>query len=180
MATIGGVRIADRVLDALRAATDEQLVVANDPRAPSWFPGVRVVPDDRPGDGPLAGIATALRAARGAAVLVVAWDMPFVTAALLRELRRRGERGSSVVAPSHGVGPIQEPLCAYYGPDVLRVCQALLAGGERRAAAVLEMDGAESIGHRELERFGEPARLFTSVDTPETLAALGGALPGAR
>ena len=168
-------RIADRVLGALREATDSRLVVANDPQATAWFASERVIPDATRGLGPLMGLATALDAARGAAVLVVGWDMPFVTGALLRALRDRGERSGTAVAPMHGAARWIEPLCAYYPPGALSACRALLAAGERRAAALLEvLPGVITLDDQALAPFGEPARLFDSVDSPEDLAALGG------
>ena len=174
---IGGHRIADRALSALRDATTTRCIVANDPAAAQWFPGERIVADDTPGMGPLAGIASALRAAGGAAVLVVAWDMPFVTPALLSELRARGERGPSAVVPVLGAGARPEPLCAWYGARTLPACRALLDAGERRASALFEaLADAEAIGDHELARFGDPSRLFMSVDTRARLAELGGTL----
>ncbi len=168
-------RIADRVLGALRDATETRLVVANDPRAVTWFAGERVVPDVTPGRGPLMGLATALGAAGGAAVLVVAWDMPFVTGALLQALRERGERSGTPAAPMHGTARWIEPLCAYYPPDALLPCRALLEHGERRAAALLEaLPGVITLDDQALASFGDPAQLFESVDSPDDLAALGG------
>ena len=175
MARIGGERIADRALAALRAATTSRLVVANDPEAARWFPSERIVADEAPGMGPLAGIAAALAAAEGAAVLVVAWDMPFVTGELLGELRRRGEAGACAVVPVHGTDGWAEPLCAWYGPAGLESCRALLAAGARRAGALFDaLPGAETMGDTDLARFGVPSRLLTSVDTPGRLAELGG------
>ena len=177
LAMLGGRRIADHALSALRGATTAQCIVANDPVAPRWFPGERIVADDTPGLGPLAGISSALHAAGGAAVLVLAWDMPFVTPELLGELRMRGERGASAVVPVHGAGARPEPLCAWYGAASLPTCRALLASGERRASALFEaLADAETIGDDELARFGDPSRLFMSVDTRARLAELGGTL----
>lgn len=170
-------RIADRVLDALRQATPEQIVVANDQRATGWFPGERVVEDAEGGLGPLAGIATALEATRGAAVIVVAWDMPFVPGSLLIALRQRAARGAIAVVPLHGAAGVIEPLCAYYAAAALDTCRSLLAGGERRASALAEaLGGAEYLGGDELRSFGDPERMFISVDSPEQLAALDGRL----
>lgn len=174
---LGGRRIADHVLSALRAVTTTQLIVANDSAAPRWFAGARIIADETPGLGPLAGIATALHAAGGAAVLVVAWDMPFVTPALLGELRARGERGASAVVPVHGESARVEPLCAWYGGESLAPCRKLLDAGERRAVALFEaLTDAVAMGDDELARLGDASRLFTSVDTPERLAELGGTL----
>lgn len=174
---LGGKRIADRALSALRGATTAQCIVANDPAAARWFPGDRIIADEMPGHGPLAGIASALHAAGGAAVLVLAWDMPFVTPELLDELRMRGERGASAVAPVHGPDARLEPLCAWYGEKSLATCRALLDSGERRASALFEaLTDTDALGDEALARFGDASRLFTSVDTPARLAELGGTL----
>jgi molybdopterin-guanine dinucleotide biosynthesis protein A len=177
LARLNGARIADLALAALRAATGSQIVVANDPDAGRWFPDHRVVSDLVPGLGPLGGLATALHAAAGAPALVLAWDMPFVTAELLTELRRRGETGATAVVPVHGEERWAEPLCAWYAPEGLATCLALLDAGARRAGALFDaLTGVETMGDADLARFGVPSRLFTSVDTPETLSALGGIL----
>jgi molybdopterin-guanine dinucleotide biosynthesis protein A len=178
LARIGGERMADLVLASLGAATDGQIVVANDASAPAWFPGARIVADAEVGTGPLRGLATALQSADGSPVLVVAWDMPFVTAPLLRALRDMGERERASVVPVHGVPGRLEPLCAYYRPDALEICLRLLASGERRARALhAALPGARALSGAELARQGDPERLFTSVDSVEQLEALGGRRP---
>jgi molybdopterin-guanine dinucleotide biosynthesis protein A len=178
LALVDGIRIADRALAALRGATDRQIVVANDPRAARWFPGLHTVRDAEEGLGPLSGLRTALASAEGAPVLVVAWDMPYVTTALLSALRTEGERGASAAVPLAGNPPRAEPLCAYYGAGALAVCDVLLARGERRAAALFEsLPGAVTVGADVLAPLGDPGRLLLSVDTLEDLAALGGRLP---
>lgn len=178
LAIVKEIRIADRALIALRGASDSQIVISNDSHARLWFPSMYIVADETPGLGPLAGIATALRAADGAAILVIAWDMPFVTAPLMRGMRAVGELASAAVIPSHGAGPIHEPLCAYYPANTLGVCEQLLAAGERRALALRDaLPGVMTIPERVLLEHGAPDRLFLSVDSPEQLEALGGILP---
>jgi molybdopterin-guanine dinucleotide biosynthesis protein A len=178
LALVDGVRIADRVLVALRGATDRQTVVANDARAAQWFPGMHIVADSEEGLGPLHGLRTALVAAAGEPVLVVAWDMPFVTTALLAALRAMGEAGATAVVPVGGSSRHAEPLCAYYGPETLATCERLLAAGERRAGALHEaMVDARTLTDDALSTLGDPARLLFSVDTLEDLAKIGGRLP---
>ena len=93
---------------------DDLLLIANDPGANDWLPGIRCASDVRPGVGSLGGIHAALVRA-GGPVLVVAWDMPFVPAELLRDLRALGG-DADVAAPESGSRRGVEPLCAYYGP----------------------------------------------------------------
>lgn len=162
----------------MRASTSSQIIVANDRSAPEWFPTARIVADAEPGLGPLAGIATALVAAQGSAVIVHAWDMPFVPAELLSELRRRGgiDPAASAVVPVHDT--TSEPLCAWYAASALTTCRSLLAAGERRAGALAaSLPRTVWVEDAALAEFGDVGRIFTSVDTPEGLAALGGAHP---
>jgi molybdenum cofactor guanylyltransferase len=97
---VHGTRVIDRVADALRSVSDSLLLIANDPGAEAWLPDVRVAGDVRPGVGSLGGIHAALVRA-GTAVLVVAWDMPFVPEGLLTELRALGD-DADVAAPESG------------------------------------------------------------------------------
>ncbi|MDQ2664931.1 MAG: molybdenum cofactor guanylyltransferase [Gemmatimonadota bacterium] len=178
LATVDGIRIADRVLAVLRGATDAQFVVSNEGDAAEWFPSLPIFSDAQRGLGPLAGLETALRAAGGASVLVVAWDMPFVTTPLLRGMRALGEIGYPAVVPEHGEGRVLEPLCAFYAAESLDACSALLERGERSARSLFEaLPGAITIPERVLVQHGDPDRLFLSVDTQDELEALAGLLP---
>ena len=142
-----------------------------------------IVRDDVPGLGPLGGLATALAAAAGRGVLVLAWDMPFVPAALLAAIRRRGETLGAAVMPVHGAEGRTEPLCAWYPPESLEACTrgcSPTASGAR-GALFEALPRTERMMDAALAAFGDPESMFTSVDTPERLEALGGSagqLPG--
>lgn len=165
---VGDARIVDRVRDALRAIDPSPLLVANAPEAAEWTPGLRVIRDLAPGAGPLAGIQAALHAADDA-VLVVAWDMPFVTPELLREIAARGESVAAIVVPEAAPGR-PEPACAYYPLACRDALDAFLAGGERKPSRFIEEFGAvERMGTSSLRRFGDPDRLLLSVNSPGAL-----------
>ena len=84
---VGGRSIVERQLEALSRITDDILIVgARCPPNPRGGVAPRSVPDRVPGCGPLGGLDAALAAARDDAVVVVACDMPFVTAELLGHL----------------------------------------------------------------------------------------------
>ena len=125
---VGGERIIDRVAQALAHTTDELLLIANAPEAGSWLPGTRVAGDLRLGEGALGGLHAALSHA-GTDIVLVAWDMPFVPAALLAELRAWGERtGADAVLPeSDGSRRGVEPLCAWYSSRCLGAVEAAIA-----------------------------------------------------
>jgi molybdopterin-guanine dinucleotide biosynthesis protein A len=177
LSTVAGTRIVDRVASALAAVTDRLVLVANDPAAGDWLPGVPVVADLRPGRGPLSGIHTALAHTTGP-VLAVAWDMPFVATALLAEIRQCGRAGHRAVVPESAVGRL-EPACAFYAGESRPAIERWLE--ERRSGATAFLEQSEQV-HRlvvaEVERFGDPARLFFSINTmpdleqAEAMAAL--------
>ena len=113
--------------------------------------GCRVLRDGFPDAGPLAGIAAALEAASAPWLLVLAVDLPRVTADLLHILLRRRGCGVGVVPR---VNRAVEPLVAVYpkaaGPiaaDLLtrqvRAARAFV-GQCRQAALVAFLDVAES------------------------------------
>ncbi len=98
----------------------------------------RRVDDQRPGEGPLAGLAVGLAAiaARGAGrrVAVCACDYPFADPAVFRALAAR-DAAADVVAP-FADGHLH-PLHAVWRADRSEACAYRLARGERRVTAAL-------------------------------------------
>lgn len=167
---VEGARIIDRVAAALRGAADELLLVANDPGASTWLPGVRTAADVRRGEGALGGLHAALTHAGGHAVLVVAWDMPYASAGLLRALRAAGERGYEAVVPeSETSGRGVEPLCAWYGPSCLPAIERCLDAGDRRMVSFFEAVRLARLPAAEVSQYGDPARIFFNVNRPDDL-----------
>ncbi len=168
---VGDRRILDRVAGALAQVCDGLLLVANAPDAAGWLPGVPVAPDEVPDAGPLGGVLTALVRAE-TAVLAVAWDMPFVPPSLLGELRRIGEaEGAAAVLPERDAARRVEPLCAYYGTACRAAAAARVARGVLRLQALAEEVRARRMPVERVLDWGDPARLFLSVNTPEELEA---------
>jgi molybdopterin-guanine dinucleotide biosynthesis protein A len=166
---LGGRRILDRVVDAVRAVTAQPpLLVANAPEGPSWRPDLRTVPDIRPGCGSLGGIYTAVVSGEGP-VLCVAWDMPFLTEALLRALVG-GAAGHDAFLPQSDGRRGVEPLCAVYGPGCGPAIERRLAAGDLQA---IGFHPDVKVGTLPIERvrgFGDPDVLFFNVNRPEDLA----------
>ncbi len=180
---VGGRRIVDRVAHALRQVTDALVLVANDDAATAWLPGVRVVRDVVTDAGPLGGVHAALLAVAGPA-LVVAWDMPFVPASLLGEMRALGERRrAAAVVPERDSDGHVEPLCAWYAARCATDAGAALAAGERAMSAFVARIGAERLPHARVVDWGDPTVLFLSVNTADALqranALAAGAVPPA-
>ncbi len=101
LAKVGGVRIIDRVVDALRHVTPDLAISANEPGLFADL-GLPILPDARERLGPLGGIYTLLVRARAEGrpgILAVACDMPFPSPALLTLLAWRGFRHGNPPAP---------------------------------------------------------------------------------
>jgi molybdopterin-guanine dinucleotide biosynthesis protein A len=164
---VGGIRVLDRVAAALREATGgASLLVANDPAAPSWLPGVPVARDVVPGQGSLGGLLTAIETA--APVICVAWDMPFVAAGLLRELGSLLAEYDAVLPASDSRRGV-EPLCAAYGPACGPAIRAALERGDLRAVGFHAALRVLRLPPERVLQYGDPAVLFFNVNTPEDL-----------
>lgn len=167
--------ILDRQVAELASLTDDILLVGGHERQggeASWLrvgACVRVVPDRVPGCGPLGGLDTALAEARGETLLLVACDMPFVTAALLAHLAGLIVAGDAVV-PHTDRG--DHPLCAAYSracrPAVIR----RLADGRLAMRGLLEDLCVRRVMSHELAACGDPDRLLANVNTAEEYAHL--------
>jgi molybdopterin-guanine dinucleotide biosynthesis protein A len=164
--TVGGRRILDSVVDAvIEAVGAPPLLVANAHDAPGWRPDLVAVSDTRPGCGSLGGIHAAVTSGPGP-VVCVAWDMPFVTAALLRALIAGAREWDAFLPESDGRRGV-EPLCAVYGPACGAAIERRLAVGDLRA---IGFHGDVRVGRLSLERvreFGDPELLFFNVNRPE-------------
>ena len=84
-----GQTLLDRALATLRAVCDSVTIVGDPSTFASYSP---VIPDLFPGCGPLAGIHAALTHSSAELNIMLAVDMPFVSAELLRFLLQRGRR----------------------------------------------------------------------------------------
>jgi molybdopterin-guanine dinucleotide biosynthesis protein A len=164
---VHGTRVIDRVADALRSVSDSLLLIANDPGAEAWLPDVRVAGDVRPGVGSLGGIHAALVRA-GTAVLVVAWDMPFVPEGLLTELRALGD-DADVAAPESGSRRGLEPLCAFYSPACIAPIERSMDADDRRVIGFFEQVRVARLPASQVLRYGDPERLFMNVNSPDEL-----------
>jgi len=162
-AEVAGVSNASRVASLLDSLFEEVLLVGGDP--PHDAPGRRV-PD---GSGPrcaLRGLVAALQHAEADRVLVVATDLPLLTADLLLALVAWPQ--ADVVVPSTLEGP--QPLCSLYRTDaVLPVAQERLRDGKLAMRGLLEAVSASALGEEDL-RMLDAEVVLTNVNTPAELS----------
>lgn len=139
LVTVDGVALARRVADALRAGGCARvLAIGGDAPALAAL-GLEPVADRWPGEGPLGGLATALGAATGGDVLVVApCDLVRPSAATVAALRAGLDAAPEARAvPVVAEGRVQWlPSAWRVGPGVTAAVTALVDGGARRLDAV--------------------------------------------
>lgn len=133
--------------------------------------GLEVVPDLRPGLGPLSGIETALSLRRAEFNLIVACDMPNVSTQTLAALLRTIESSpADCIVSTSSIGRL-EPLCAVYHRRSLRAVQQALNTGRGKVTEMLE---SLQVLHFAIENKEEMANL----NSPEDWLAFLGARRG--
>ena len=174
----GGATLLERTIARLHEAGLEEVAVVTSTlkRTHSLraaVPNARAVPflfDAEPGCGPLGGLQAALTAYQGRDVLLVACDMPYLSARALRLLCTPDT--ADVVLPR--LAGRDQPLHAHYGPACLPIATRLLQQNRR---AMRDLTSTPELRVRiiddaELARHGIPAMAFTNVNTPADLAGL--------
>lgn len=165
LVSLAGRPLVQHVLDRVRPLGDELWITTNRPEAYAFL-GVPTASDPQPGLGALVGLRTALQAARGETVLLVACDMPFLQPPLLHYLlSRAGE--ADVVIPRRG-GEF-EPLHAVYRRDCLGAVEAALARGDSRMISFFPEVHLLPIDDAELAVRDPDGRSFFNVNTPDDL-----------
>jgi len=163
---VGGRSIRDRQLHELSQVADEILLVGASV-APS-VPGltIRLVADRVRGAGPLGGLDAALAACRRDHVMIIAGDMPYVSAQLVAYLISVAE-GADAVVPRTERG--YHPLCAVYARGCERAVAARLASGAFAMKDLLADVRVRAVDADELTMFGDPDRLLANLNTPADL-----------
>lgn len=109
--------------------------------------------DRRPGEGPLAGIETAMLAATASRVLIVACDMPGLEFPLLQRLSEA--RQADCVLPRTPDGRMH-PLCAIWSANLLSKVQAALDRRHRRVLDALQGADLEILDVEALQNANTP------------------------
>jgi molybdopterin-guanine dinucleotide biosynthesis protein A len=128
----GGVLVETVAREAARAAGGAILV--GDPGQYAEF-GYPVIPDRYPGEGPLGGILTALHHTTAEWNLVVACDMPELSAEFLRRILDAAEQSGGDALVPQGPSGMPEPLCAAYHRRSRAALEGAFEKGERKVTA---------------------------------------------
>jgi molybdopterin-guanine dinucleotide biosynthesis protein A len=151
-----------RALDVARAVTSDVRIVGDPAKFAGFAP---VVEDVFRGCGPLGGIHAALRASRAELNLMLAVDVPFVSAGLLQFLMAQARRSAAVVTVPRIGG--WQPLCAVYRREFAEVAEGVLGEGRYRIDALFEIVPTLVISEEELSVAGFSSAMFRNLNTRE-------------
>ncbi|HSK29171.1 MAG TPA: molybdenum cofactor guanylyltransferase [Candidatus Limnocylindria bacterium] len=134
-------------------------------------PKYKSVADVYPGWGALGGLHAALAACDSEWAIVVACDLPFVTAGLFNYLALLRENCDAVVPVQQDGRP--QPLAALYRIEPCRQRAAELIGsGRRRPLDLLELVNTRWVPFNELRNLDQAEKFFVNINTPDDYDAL--------
>ncbi|NOR12597.1 MAG: NTP transferase domain-containing protein [Candidatus Aminicenantes bacterium] len=118
--------IIEHILNQLEEHFNEVLISVSS-KEKFTFLKRRLIVDDKPDEGPMMGIKTALQASRNEKNFVIACDIPDIDLGFLQRLIREAEH--SDIALPISPGGRKEPLFAVYSKSVLPEIEKLLDEG---------------------------------------------------
>jgi molybdopterin-guanine dinucleotide biosynthesis protein A len=173
MAELASRPLVARVVSIVGSAGLEPVVVAK-PDSPLPRLDCRVLSEPSEPRHPLTGLLAALGASAGRPVVAIACDMPLVPARLISWLAQLEEE----VAVCEADGRLQ-PLLGRYSPSACEQLAESLERGDSMTDAVKALDPF-IVTPDKIERFGDPARIFFNINSPDDLATAEKMLQGGR
>ncbi|MGZ8364486.1 MAG: molybdenum cofactor guanylyltransferase [Caulobacteraceae bacterium] len=157
---LGGRTLLDRALEQARTWSGTFAVAGRGVKTDAL-----VIDDDPATDGPLGGLASALRFAAGAgagAVLTIPCDTPFLPETLMERLTAEIDRFACALPESGGR---LHPVCGLWRVEVVSGLAAYASAGRRSLIGL-----AETVGFAAVRWPTEPFDPFFNINTPEDLA----------
>lgn len=164
--TIAGSTLAVRAVTSLRQAGLDPFIVTKRDR-PVEIEGVEVLIEADEPRHPLTGVAAAIRKAGERSVIVLACDLPLLPPAYFVWLADR--EGGTVIPCPEGR---PQPLAGRYRPADIGPVESALGRQEPAKSAVARLSPVLA-GDAELDRFGDPAVIFSNVNTRADLRRAG-------
>jgi molybdopterin-guanine dinucleotide biosynthesis protein A len=156
--------LIERVVRRLKPVSAEIVVVSGPHLDLPPLADARVVVDDVPSQGPVAGIVYGTRVVENELLFVCGCDHPFLEPALVGLLVRHADGADGAVPVVAGV---RQPLIAAYHRRIGSIADGLLASGERRAMALLQHARLREVTESELATADPTGLSFLDVDTPD-------------
>lgn len=167
---IDGQPLWQRQLSTLRSLGPAELLISGRPDGPYAAAGIEIVSDLTPAHGPLSGLEASLHRASHPLVLLLAIDLPSMTAVflmrLIRSISSSGEIAQGRVPCLDGWF---EPLAAIYPRRSLPLVRECLRGDDLSMQSFVRRAVASNLVQT-LDLPSQDACLFQNVNTPEDLS----------
>lgn len=162
-----GPTLIEAVVTTCTQLTSDIVVIGHERYAP-LLPGIPIIPDEHPGQGPLAAIANALRSSGTDRQLVVACDMPCLSLPLLHWLAQRSVAAELTVCRTPDGW--RQPMPAVYARTLLPAIDSALLGGHRAVASIFDMVHVLELPADEVRQLDPSFDSFFSLNTIDQLA----------
>jgi molybdopterin-guanine dinucleotide biosynthesis protein A len=165
--SLGGKRLVDRVVEVMRAVFRDLLMVTNTPEVYADL-GLPMVRDVWPEKGSLGGVYSAIYHVTTPYCLVVACDMPFLNAAVLRYLITQ-MADYDVIIPD--VLDELQTLHAIYSKACLQPIERRLEANRLRIVGFFPDVRVRTVTASELQVYDPELLAFQNLNTPEEFQA---------
>lgn len=153
----------ERIHRQLTALFSEVILVTNTPEYYPFLP-CRMVPDEFPGLGSLAGIHAGLKHSKTGHIFVVACDMPYLNSELMRRMISQAQDADVVIPESDGG---YEPLHAVYSKNCLPAMEKALHDGKSKIVDCLDWQRVTVLSKDEIAGIDPEFLSFRNINTPE-------------
>lgn len=163
---LDGEPLVARVVRGLRLALKDVIVIGP-ASLRALRPGALVIPDIRPGLGPVGGLLTALESAQTPWIFLAACDMPFIEQALVQRIVGLALASRDVDAVAFRSPGGLEPLCAAYHRDLLPLVADALNGPRPSMRGLLSEIRIREIPREEMTSLDPNSHSTFNTNTPE-------------
>jgi molybdopterin-guanine dinucleotide biosynthesis protein A len=160
--------VMDAVTSAVMAISDELFIVANEPTAYKYM-GLPIIKDDVINAGPMAGLLSALKNARGNRVFIAACDMPLLNPGLIQWMWGI-ETLAAVVIPRTANG--LEPLHAIYHRSLIPLLEHSIRCNQLSLQRFLAGVSRYEISSEDIIKFCPDFSCLKSANTEDELETL--------
>ena len=161
----GNSTLIESAIDRMRKVTSDVSIVSPRDDLAKYAPVIHDVYPDR---GPLGGIHAALASSAHELNLMLAVDMPSVSAELLKRLLAVAEESQAVVTvPQTSDG--WQPLCAVYRKAFAVIAERALKAEDYKIDRLFSQVAIRRVTEAELEEWGYSSQVFMNLNTPDDL-----------
>ena len=164
---LAGKPLIEHILERVAGLGDQLLLVTNQPENYAYL-GLQMASDPVPGAGALPGLHTALQAAKGDHILLVACDMPFIQRLLLEKLLALRFEADLIVP--FWENNYQTTLAVYARRPFLVAVSAALQRGQKRLISFYDDITVLKIDEEAITAVDPAGISFFNINTPAELA----------